>query len=192
MHILERDIPFRDQTRIQRYQQKVDSGKTKTLPVQTCCINFGNEINYLEILRASACYGSEVVHLIGNYMGSSQSAKAISGTTNSMIQTAQHKTPNDFIWYCRDNGIKILALELPEDKSISVTEIYDYQFDFSQKTVIVGGNENTGVPLEILKSAEVVFIPMPGFGYCLNVAQAVNVALYEASRQYHRYIKNNA
>ena len=51
------------------------------------------------------------------------------------------------------------------------------------------GNEEVGVPPEILQSADVVYIPMPGVGYCLNTAQTANIILYEAVRQYEKEAK---
>jgi len=49
---------------------------------------------------------------------------------------------------------------------------------------LVVGNEQAGIPTEILARSDVVYIEMPGVGYCLNTAQAANIILYEAIKQY--------
>ena len=46
------------------------------------------------------------------------------------------------------------------------------------------GNEQSGIPTEILKNSDKVYIPMPGVGFCLNTSQTANIMLYEAVRQY--------
>ena len=62
--------------------------------------------------------------------------------------------------------------------------IQTYDFDFTQPICIVVGNEETGIPIEILNNSDKIFIPMPGVGYCLNTSQAANILLYEATTQY--------
>ena len=49
---------------------------------------------------------------------------------------------------------------------------------------LVVGHEESGIPIEILRNSEVVNIPMPGVGYCLNTSQAANILLYEAVKQF--------
>jgi tRNA(Leu) C34 or U34 (ribose-2'-O)-methylase TrmL len=49
---------------------------------------------------------------------------------------------------------------------------------------VVVGQEQSGVPVDILVNSEKVCIPMPGAGYCLNTSQAANIFLYEATKQY--------
>jgi len=60
----------------------------------------------------------------------------------------------------------------------------DYTFNFDRDICLVVGNEEIGVPIEILSIAETVYIPMPGVGYCLNTAQTANILLYETVHRY--------
>jgi tRNA(Leu) C34 or U34 (ribose-2'-O)-methylase TrmL len=52
----------------------------------------------------------------------------------------------------------------------------------------VVGNETTGVPTQILVNSKIIYIEMPGVGYCLNTAQTANIMLYEAVKQYKKQI----
>lgn len=78
----------------------------------------------------------------------------------------------------REKGYKIYASLLSSD----AIDLYD--IDFSQKTVIVMGNESRGISEEAAKLADGVFyIPMHGMIQSLNVSVATAVILYEAQRQ---------
>ena len=59
-----------------------------------------------------------------------------------------------------------------------------HHFNFDSHVALVVGNEQIGIPVEILQNSEVVYIPMPGVGYCLNTSQTANIMLYEATKQY--------
>lgn len=183
----------RKQTRMERYRQKIDNGDVKVLPIQAACVNFGNENNYAMACRAATCYGANKIHLIGNYQGPRMVLRAVSGTTQDLLETIVHKSPGDFVRYCRENNIKIIALELPSDFDIVATPLDEYEFDFSgnQEYVICSGNETVGVDIEILKNADCLFIQMFGKSHCLNTSQALNVGLYEAVRQWNHYNKEN-
>jgi tRNA G18 (ribose-2'-O)-methylase SpoU len=84
-------------------------------------------------------------------------------------------------------GIHLLSAEIPENDQVSIP-IYEHEFDFLQRTCIVVGNESYGISSEILLNSNMIHVPMPGVGYCLNTAQAANVILYEAARQYNEYV----
>ena len=86
--------------------------------------------------------------------------------------------------YVLQQKMQVVAAELVEGaKSLS-----SYNFDFNVPLVVVVGNEQTGVPAEIIQNSDVVYIEMPGVGYCLNTSQTANVLLYEAVRQYESFI----
>jgi len=85
-----------------------------------------------------------------------------------------------FIEYCKANDYKKVAVELNE----SAESVFEYDFNFLEKTVFVLGNEETGVPAEISLRNDSVFIPMNGPGYCLNVSHAGTAVMSEYCRQY--------
>jgi len=57
-----------------------------------------------------------------------------------------------------------------------------FKLTFSDKTVIVMGNESSGVCPELIAAADrVVKIPMAGSAESLNVAAAAAILMYEAA-----------
>ena len=76
------------------------------------------------------------------------------------------------------SGFQIVVTHLSE-KSISYRKV-----DYTQKSIIVMGNEAEGTSEEVLALAdEVVVIPMQGMAQSLNVSVATALLLYEAERQ---------
>jgi tRNA (guanosine-2'-O-)-methyltransferase len=75
-------------------------------------------------------------------------------------------------------GFQIVVTHLSE-KSVSYRKV-----DYSQKNIVVMGNEAEGTSAEVLALAdEVVLIPMQGMAQSLNVSVATALLLYEAERQ---------
>lgn len=172
----------REETRRQRYNRKLENAKR--MPVSIATINFGKEANIAYVFRAAACFGASKVHIIGNTPGR-EIMNDLSGSTYDYMPKTHYSRPEHFAKHCKDNGIKLIAFEMPSEDYPAVP-IDKYAFDFSIESCIIVGHETIGVPVELLIQAERVYIPMPGVGYCLNTSQAANVALYEAARQYNQ------
>lgn len=167
---------MRNETRRQRYKMKQQ--ESKNFPVEVACINFKHEPNIGYVIRAAACFGASRVNLIGSGPESKE-LRELSGTTSDFIQVNNFSNPHEFLTYCRSNNIQIVSAELTDN----ARSIYDYRYPTDCKVCIVVGNEQTGVPADILQHSEIVQIPMPGVGYCLNTAQACNIMLFEYTKQ---------
>ena len=167
----------RDKTRRERYREK---SKTRVrLPLAIATVNFSFDENLAFIIRSAACFGVEEIFVIGSLPDRSY----LNPRTGSLYDFVKFRTfanPRDFSQFCETNNYNRVAVELSE-KSESV---YDYKFNLREQTVIVLGNERTGVPAEILLNNDSVFIPMNGPGYCLNVSQAGTAVVSEYCRQY--------
>ena len=83
--------------------------------------------------------------------------------------------------YAKSEGIQIVAAELVE----GARSVASYTFSFNRHVCLVVGNEESGVPSEIIQNSDVLYIEMPGVGFCLNTAQTANILLYETLRQYN-------
>jgi tRNA G18 (ribose-2'-O)-methylase SpoU len=173
----------RQLTRKQRYEGKKHNASA--LPVSICCINFIHDGNLGYLIRSAACFGVEVVYVIGSVPERS-ALNSLSGSLFDYVKIKQYKDPLAFLNFAKSNRIKIVSAELCEDSMA----IDSYDFDFSSNTILVVGNETSGIPVEILKNSDKIYIPMPGVGYCLNTSQAANILLYEASTQYHKGTTN--
>lgn len=174
---------FRDESRKDRYNRRLSSARS--LPITVATVNFGCDENLGYIIRAAACFGCDEVHVIGK-IPDRTFLKGTSGSLVDYMDLVQHSNPHELIEYSREHNIRLIAAELC-DKSISLD---DYEFDFSQQTCIVLGNENWGVPEEIIHNFDVVMVPMHSVGACLNTAQTGNIILYEYNRQFTNYVRN--
>jgi len=77
----------------------------------------------------------------------------------------------------KKQGYKIVATSLDTNK-------YIYDINFSEKQIIVIGNESNGVSKEIQESADMkVKIPMKGKAESLNAAVATSIIAYEKIRK---------
>ena len=168
---------MRCKTRRQRYNEKKKIAKT--FPISIATINFKCDGNLAYIVRTAACFGAENIHVIGSVPKRS----GLSSSSGSLIDYAniqQYSSPRKFLSYMEENDIKLVSAELT-DGSINLE---NYRFNFNKPVCVILGNEQTGVPVEILRNSDIVHIEMPGVGYCLNTSQAGNIMLYEAVKQY--------
>ncbi len=63
-----------------------------------------------------------------------------------------------------------------------------YTYSQEKDTALVLGNETFGVSQEILHHSNHINIPCTGFGFCLNVAQAGILGIYD----FWRRVQSNA
>jgi len=167
----------REETRRQRYDSKLKTAKK--YPISLCAINFRVDDNLGYLVRSAACFGAERLYVIGHVPERSR-IKASSGSLTDYVEIIQFSCPSEFLTQMELEGIKVISAELVE----GARPLSSYTFDFSRPVCLVVGNEQVGVPTEILMQSEVLYIPMPGVGYCLNTAQAANILLYEAVKQF--------
>lgn len=167
---------MRNQTRIQRYQSKVETATF--LPVSLVTVEFQQNCNLGLLIRSAVCFGVKDVHVIG-YCPPYNELRSNSGSTVNFVNLKQYKTPSEFLFWRRKEApdTDLLSLEITDEAE----SIVGYQLE--RHSFLVLGNESTGVPTEILHQSKVLYLPMKGIGYCLNVACAASAALYELARK---------
>ena len=173
---------YREETRRQRYDKKFKDAKK--FPISLCAINFRIDDNLGYLIRSAACFGAERLYVIGHIPARSR-IKASSGSLVDYVEIVQFSKPSEFLTHMAIEGIQVVSADLVEE----ARSLTSYNFNFTRPVCLVVGNEEVGVPAEILQSVDVVNIPMPGVGYCLNTAQTANIMLYEAVRQYEKETK---
>ena len=176
-------VTRRKETRRQRYDEKLKIAKK--YPISLCAINFRVDDNLGYLIRSAACFGAERIYVIGHVPDRS-CIKASSGSLADYVEIVQFSKPSEFLVYTQSEGISVICGELVEGAGA----ISDYNFNFDRPICLVVGNEETGVPAELLAGADIVYVPMPGVGFCLNTSQAANIMLYEAVKQYE--IRHNS
>ena len=170
----------RELTRRQRYDSKLKTAKK--YPISLCAINFRVDDNLGYLIRSAACFGAERLYVVGHVPERSH-IKASSGSLIDYVEIVSFATPRDFVHYAKSEGIQIVAAELVEQ----ARPLASYSFNFASHICLVVGNEESGVPTEIIQNSQVIYIEMPGVGYCLNTAQTANILLYEAAKQHKAY-----
>ncbi len=168
---------MRTETREQRYQNKSATAVRHRFAVAAC--NFTEDANVGYLARSLACFGGESVHVIGR-IPDNKTLMKYSGTVNRFLPFFNYSTPGEFIDYCRENNWTIVSAELTE----GAVDFHTVKFDKNKKYMFVVGNESDGVPVDIVATSDIVtYIPMPGFGFCLNTSQTGNIIFYEYARQ---------
>lgn len=103
--------------------------------------------------------------------------KVVRSTMASLFNVDMAVCDKEILHTLKENGFTVFATSL--DESITY-----YDADFSQKTVIVIGNEANGVREDVLEiSDHNIKIPMVGKAESLNAAVATGITLYEVLRQ---------
>lgn len=174
----------RDQTRRQRYDSKQN---IKSFPISIATINFINDSNLGFVLRSAACFNAETVYCIGS-IPSRAKLMPSSGSLVDYVNLIQFKNTHDFLEHAHKQNIKLISAELCED----AVSLFDYKFDLSCHCALIVGNEESGVPNELLYHSDKVFIPMNGKAWCMNTSQTATVLLAEYARQLNQSRLNNA
>lgn len=170
-------LNHRKKTRKERYKEK--SKDARFFPISIGCVSFMHDGNLAFLIRSAVCFGIKEIHVIGSIPEKSE-LRRLSGSTSDFVDIFSYKNPSEFIEWSNKNNTKIIAAELCEKSS----SLRNYKFDHTQKICIFTGHETSGVPGEIIHVSDCVKIDMPGPGFCLNTAQAANIIIYEATKQY--------
>jgi len=167
----------RAETRRQRYDKKLKTAKK--YPISLCAINFRVDDNLGYLVRSAACFGAERLYVVGHIPERSR-IKASSGSLVDYVEIVSFPTPREFLDHAKTENFKIVSAELVE----GARPLSSYLFSFDRHLCLVVGNEQSGVPTEIIAQSSVLYIEMPGVGFCLNTSQTANLLLYEATKQY--------
>jgi tRNA G18 (ribose-2'-O)-methylase SpoU len=134
-----------------------------------------SNVNLSRIARAAGCCGVRRMICCGN-------AKVIGKIARDAAETLQievHRTLPPVLDKLRGDGYALVGLEQTTG-AVSI-----FEFAFQRRTVLVVGNERTGVEEEVLRLLDhTVEIPVYGLPYAHNAATAAAMALYEYCRQY--------
>lgn len=134
--------------------------------------------NFGAIARSAECAG--VDFLIIPSRGSAQiNGDAIKTSAGALhrLKVCREDNLKTTLSYLKESGLQIVACH-------EKTENLIYDTDLRQPTVLIMGNEESGISNEYLKRSDVqVKIPMPGKIASLNVSVATGIVLFEAVKQ---------
>jgi tRNA G18 (ribose-2'-O)-methylase SpoU len=157
----------------QRHKLLVPLERTRELIV--ACPPMRSNVNLSRIVRTASCCG--VLRMIA--CGNARVIGKIARETGDSIDVEIHRTLEPVLKRLKEEGYQVVGLEQTNDSKIL------YDFPFQRRTVLVIGNERSGIEPEVLRLVDhVVEIPVYGLPYAHNAATATAMALYEYCRQF--------
>jgi len=139
--------------------------------------------NIGSIVRSVDALGGHGVIVTG-HAADPYDPKALRASTGSAIMTPTVRLPSaqavlEWIAEVRASGVDLQVVGTDEAGTLDVWDV-----DFTRPTLIVTGNEHSGMSAAWREACDVLArIPMGGHASSLNAANATSVILYEAARQ---------
>lgn len=159
----------------QRHKQLVPLERPRELLL--ACPPMRSNVNLSRIVRTASCCGVQRMIACGN----ARVVGKIARETGDSIQVEIHRTLPPVLRRLKDEGYALVGLEQTKGSRIL------WDFSFPRQTLLVIGNERSGIEPEVLQLLDhVVEIPVYGLPYAHNAATATAMALYEYCRQYPR------
>ncbi|HEY5314283.1 MAG TPA: TrmH family RNA methyltransferase [Pirellulales bacterium] len=157
----------------QRHQPLTPLERPRELAI--ACAPLRSNINLSRIVRAAGCCG--ITRLL--CCGTAKVIERIARDGAQSVGIEVHRTlPHPLAALARE-GYRIVGLE----QTSGAKSLYEYRFP--RKSVLVVGNERTGLEDDVLQLLhDAVEIPIYGMPYSHNVATATAMALYEYCRQF--------
>jgi tRNA G18 (ribose-2'-O)-methylase SpoU len=139
------------------------------------CAPINSHVNLSRILRAAGCCAIERVIACGN----ASIDKKIARDGADSVTLEVHRSLSPVLKKLKQDGYCLVGLEqATHSQSL-------YTFPFERRTVLVLGNERTGLTAEELRLVDqVVEIPVYGLPFSHNVATSAAIAMYEYCRQF--------
>ncbi|SFI10360.1 23S rRNA (guanosine(2251)-2'-O)-methyltransferase RlmB [Halpernia frigidisoli] len=167
------DIPFYNIENL--LPQLFEEGKT---PFLLMLDRLTDVRNFGAICRTAECTGIDAI-IIPEKGGAPINSDAIKTSAGALynVKICKEKNLSHTVDFLQQSGVQVFAATEKAQKLI-------YDVDFSGPSLIVMGNEETGISKEVLHHAdEKIKLPLEGKTQSLNVSVACGAILYEAVRQ---------
>lgn len=136
-----------------------------------------SHVNLSHIVRTCGCFGIRRVIACG----AARLHDRIARDGADAVELEVHRSLPPVLDRLRADGFQIVGLEqATHSESL-------FSFAFVDRTVLVVGNERTGLEPDVLDRLDrVAEIPMAGLPHSLNAATSASIAIYEYARQHPR------
>lgn len=152
----------------------------KTFPVTVVCDNVTNAPNLGSLFRICDAFGVKELILCGKDIPLGRKMTKTSRATEHVVNYKTYEDIFEVVSELKNNNYYLVALEI----TTSSESIHNFSFPENSDIVLIVGDENFGVSEEVLKLCnDIVHIPMYGQNSSMNVVQAINIALYEITKQ---------
>jgi tRNA G18 (ribose-2'-O)-methylase SpoU len=156
-------------------RHKKGSALSRPRELIVACAPMRSNVNISSVARTASACAVERLVLTGNASLISKIAR--DGAEE--LEVSIHRSLAPVLQKLRSDGYRLVGLEQTTN-SMSM-----HSYNFSRRTVLVVGNERTGLTPEILELLDdVVEIPVYGLPHSFNAATAASMTLYEYCRQY--------
>ena len=156
-------------------RHKDGSSLTRARELIVACAPMRSNVNISSVARTASACAVERLVLTGNATLISKIARDGADELDISI----HRSLAPVLRKLRSDGYRLVGLE----QTTNSTSMHSYTFE--RRTVLVVGNERTGLTPEILELLDdVVEIPVYGLPHSFNAATATSMALYEYCRQF--------
>lgn len=144
------------------------------------CAPMRSNVNLSRIVRTAGCCGVRQVICCGTAKIIDKIARdSVDESSPLAVEVRVHRTLLPPLRELKASGYRLVGLEQMADS----TSLFDYRFE--RRSVLVVGNERTGLEDELLRQLDdVVEIPVYGLPHAYNAATAASMALYEFCRQF--------
>ncbi|MBO8137125.1 MAG: RNA methyltransferase [Desulfotomaculum sp.] len=166
--------------RPERLKRMYDVLNQRTRYVSVLLEAVDNGHNQAAVLRSSDAFGIQDIYIV---LGEAafEPNKNVTQSAHKWVNINEKPDINTAVKELKEKGYQVLASCLTKD-SVPVDEI-----DLSGPTVLVFGNEHSGLSEEAVNLADGKFvIPMHGFVQSLNISVAAAVTLYQVTKRARR------
>tara|TARA_B110001454_G_C12594300_1_gene381585 strand:+ start:126 stop:644 length:519 start_codon:yes stop_codon:yes gene_type:complete len=152
----------------------------KTFPITIICDNVNNAPNIGALFRVCDAFGVEKIIFTGETLDiPSRKMQKTSRSTEKYVAYEKIKDIHQYLDIIKKTH-QIIAIEITENSK----PIHQYQFNKQKPIAFIIGDENFGIEESILnKTHETIHINMFGNNSSMNVVQAINIVLYESTKQ---------
>jgi tRNA G18 (ribose-2'-O)-methylase SpoU len=159
--------------RFEHLRHKPPEQPTTPRELIVACPPMRSHVNLSHIVRTCGCFG--VPRVIA--CGAARLHERIARDGAESVVLEIHRSLPPVLDRLRDEGYEIVGLE-QATHSASL-----FGFSFAARTVLVVGNERTGLEDDVLARLDrVAEIPMYGLPHSLNAATSASIAVYEYCR----------
>jgi len=156
-------------------RHKKGSALSRPRELIVACAPMRSNVNISSVARTASACAVERLVLTGNASLISKIAR--DGAEE--LEVSIHRSLAPVLQKLRSDGYRLVGLEQ------TTNSMCMHSYNFSRRTVLVVGNERTGLTPEILELLDdVVEIPVYGLPHSFNAATAASMTLYEYCRQY--------
>ena len=162
-------------TRFEHLRHKPPSRPSRARELVVACAAMRSHVNLSHIVRTCGCFGIGRVIACGH----ARIDDRIARDGADSVELEVHRTLPPVLDRMRERGYEIVGLE----QATGSESLFDFRF--APRTVLVVGNERTGLEQADLDRLDrVAEIPMAGMPHSLNAATSAAVAIYEYCRQF--------